>query len=59
MAWKRSADKPVCHAQVGILQECLRWVSNGYEYYVVETACRATGSDSCVFSLNKTPIGQR
>ena len=58
MAWGRTADKPVCHALVGILQECLRWVSNGHEYYVTETECRAAGSESCVFTVNKKPIGQ-
>jgi predicted hydrocarbon binding protein len=57
MAWGRTADKPVCHALVGILQEGLRWVSNGQEFYVTETECRATGSESCVFTINKKPIG--
>ncbi len=57
MAWGRTADKPVCHALVGILQEGLRWVSNGLEFYVTETECRAMGSESCVFSVNKKPIG--
>jgi predicted hydrocarbon binding protein len=59
MAWGRAADKPVCHLLVGILQECLRWVSNGYEYYVYETACRACGGTHCVFTINKMPIGLR
>ncbi len=58
MAWGRTADKPVCHALVGILQESLRWISNGHEFYVSETQCRATGSDSCVFAVNKKPMGQ-
>lgn len=58
MAWGRSTDKPVCHALVGILQECMRWASNGHEYYVVETSCHACGNDHCVFTLNKTSIGQ-
>lgn len=57
MAWGRRSDKPVCHALAGILQECLRWASNGYEYIVYETACRAAGDDQCVFTINKTPIG--
>ncbi len=59
MAWGRMADKPVCHALVGILQECLRWASNGHEYIVHETACRACGAEACVFSINPTPIGER
>lgn len=58
MAWGRVADKPVCHAMVGIIQECLRWASNGYEFYVREIACRATGSEQCIFRVNKTAIGE-
>jgi hypothetical protein len=59
MAWGRMDERPVCHALVGIVQECLRWASNGYEYYVMETACRACGDEQCVFTVNKTPIGGR
>jgi predicted hydrocarbon binding protein len=59
MAWGRTADKPVCHAIVGIIQEALRWASNGYEYHVQETACRAVGNDECIFRINKKPIGQQ
>ncbi len=57
-AWGRTADKPVCHALTGIIQECLRWASNGYEFYVQETACRAMGHDQCLFRVNKAAIGQ-
>lgn len=59
MAWGRVADRPVCHAMVGIIQESLRWSSNGYEFLVKEIACRATGSDACIFQINKTAIGGR
>lgn len=58
-AWGRTSDKPVCHALIGVIQECLSWASNGYEFVVRETACRATGSDECVFKINKTAIGER
>lgn len=57
MAWGRTADRPVCHALVGIVQEALRWASNGYEYHVQETACRATGNEACTLRVNKKPIG--
>jgi predicted hydrocarbon binding protein len=57
MSWGRKADKPVCHALAGMVQECLRWASNGHEYIVYETACRACGDSNCVFTINKTPIG--
>lgn len=58
MCWQRKTDKPVCHALVGIIQECMRWASNGFEYYVVESHCRACGDAECVFIVQKTPIGQ-
>lgn len=58
MAWARTSDRPVCHAIAGMIQEMLRWASNGYEFHVQETACHATGSEECVFKINKKPIGQ-
>jgi predicted hydrocarbon binding protein len=58
MAWGRSADKPVCHALTGMIQESLRWSSDGYEFHVQEHSCRAVGDEACVFRVNKKPIGQ-
>lgn len=58
MAWGRRADKPVCHMMVGIIQESLRWASNGHEFYVQQTACTAAGHENCVFRVNKTAIGR-
>ncbi len=52
----RTADKPVCHAAVGLLQEGLRWVSGGHEFRVVETECHAKGDPNCVFVIYKEPI---
>lgn len=58
-SWERTADKPVCHMMGGIIIECLRWSSNGYQFYVRETECRATGHEHCVFRINKSAIGER
>lgn len=58
MAWGRTADRPVCHALVGIWQEGLRWISNGHEFHVQETTCRAVSGEQCIFTVNKQPIGQ-
>ncbi len=57
MAWGRSTDKPVCHALTGILQETMRWASDGHEFSVQETTCRAAGHDVCTFRVSKSPIG--
>ena len=58
MAYGRNTEKPVCHAQVGIIQECLRWASNGYVFYVREVTCHAVTGGECVFRINKTAIGE-
>jgi hypothetical protein len=58
-SWQRSSDKPVCHMMVGMILECLRWSSNGYEFYVREVQCRATGHHECIFRINKSAIGER
>jgi predicted hydrocarbon binding protein len=57
MAWGRSAERPVCHALAGIIQETLNWATNGYEFHVHETSCRAVSGDECVFKIHKNPIG--
>lgn len=57
MAWGRTADKPVCHALTGMIQESLRWASDGHEYHVQEIACRAAGGEACIFRINKKPMG--
>lgn len=57
-AWGRKSDKPLCHMLSGIILESLRWSSNGYEFYVRETHCAATGHDACLFRVNKTPMAQ-
>lgn len=56
VCWGRTADKPVCHAASGLLQEGLRWLSGGHEFRVVETECHAKGDPACVFVIFKEPI---
>lgn len=58
-SWNRTSDKPVCHMMGGIILECLRWSSNGYEFYVREVECRANGHEHCMFRVNKSAIGER
>lgn len=57
MAWGRKADKPVCHALVGLVAELMRWASNGYDYAVQEVACTVTDAPACVFTISKKPMG--
>jgi hypothetical protein len=55
-AWMRESDKPVCHLLVGLLQETVRWASNGHDYAVREVECRACGAPACIFLINKQPL---
>lgn len=57
VCYGRTADKPVCHVAVGLLQEGLRWVSGGHEFRVFENECIATGASHCIFTIYKEPIG--
>jgi predicted hydrocarbon binding protein len=56
MVWTLENDKPVCHPLVGLLQETVRWASNGRDYAVREIQCRACGDAACVFVVNKNPL---
>jgi len=56
-AWERRAEKPVCAAFVGLVQETASLASGGYEYGVQEIQCRATGADACVFTVSLRPHG--
>ena len=57
VCWGRKADKPVCFAAAGLLQESLRWLSGGREFRVDETTCIAMGDASCTFHIYKEPVG--
>lgn len=57
MCWKRKAEKPVCYAGQGLLQEGLRWVSGGHEFKVDMATCIAKGDDMGRYVIFKEPIG--
>lgn len=56
VCWGRHADRPICHAAVGLLQGGLHWVSGGKDFKVVETKCIAKGDDVCSFDIYKEPL---
>ena len=56
LCWGRRADGPVCHLQVGFLQEFLFWASGGKFYNVAETECAAAGAPACLFRIDKQPL---
>ncbi len=57
MCWKRTADRPVCYAGQGLLQEGLRWVSGGHEFKVDMATCIAKGDEMGRYVIFKEPIG--
>jgi predicted hydrocarbon binding protein len=56
IAWGRKAERPVCQALAGMIEECAAWASSGHEYEVQETLCRASGDNTCLFVLTKNPV---
>jgi len=48
--------RPQCQPLVGLLQEALRWSSNGRAYAVREIHCRAAGAAACVISIARQPL---
>jgi predicted hydrocarbon binding protein len=57
MCWRHKSDRAVCYGAVGILQEGLRWVSGGKDFRVEEIECMAKGDKSCLFRIDKEPLG--
>jgi len=56
ICWERHSTAPVCHAEVGMLQEALYWVSSGKYYYVEEILCIARGDATCTIRIDKDPL---
>ncbi|NJN79596.1 MAG: 4-vinyl reductase [Anaerolineales bacterium] len=56
LCWGRTADEPICHLAVGLLQEALYWVSGGKVFNVEETACMAHSDPVCTISIEITPL---
>jgi predicted hydrocarbon binding protein len=56
LCWGRTANEPVCHLAVGLLQEGLYWISGGKVFNVEETACIAHGATVCTIEIDKTPL---
>jgi predicted hydrocarbon binding protein len=57
-AYGRSSDRPTCAVLSGMLEECLRWATNGYAFHIRETHCCAVGDETCVFRIHKTALGE-
>ena len=56
LCWDRTAQDPVCHLAVGLLQEALYWLSGGKVFDVEEKTCIAAGDETCTIVIDQTPI---
>jgi len=56
ICWGRTSSRPVCFGAIGILEEGLRWVSEGAPFPIEEVACHAAGDEFCTFHIRKTPL---
>lgn len=56
VCWGRTADRPICFAAVGVIQEGLKWVSGGNEFRVEQFTCKAAGDEICSFRVDKEPL---
>ena len=57
VCWGRTADRPICFAAKGLLEEGLHWVSSGRKFRVEEIECIAMGDEACTYAIYKEPIG--
>lgn len=57
VCWGRHADRPICFAGKGLLEEGLHWLSGGRKFRVDEIECVAMGDSACVYAIYKEPIG--
>jgi hypothetical protein len=57
VCWGRKADRPICFAAKGLLEEGLHWLSSGLKFRVDEVDCVAMGGQTCSFTVYKEPIG--
>ncbi len=56
VCWGRKADRPICFAGKGLLEEGLHWLSSGHKFRVEEIECVAMGQPTCTYAIYKEPI---
>jgi len=57
VCWGRTANRPICFAGMGVIEEGLHWVSGGKKFRVDEIECVAAGGEICTYAIYKEPIG--
>jgi len=56
VCWQQSAASPICTITTGFLQELLSWLSDGQNFRVQQTACKAMGGENCLFRIDRGAI---
>ena len=56
MCYNRTAEKPVCHLAVGVLQGALAWASQGRRFRVTPVQCIAMGAEEGIIQIEKQPL---
>jgi hypothetical protein len=57
VCWGRTADRPICFAGRGLLEEGAHWISGGRKFRIEEIECVAMGGEACTYAIYKEPIG--
>jgi len=57
VCWGRQDQTPLYCEALGLLQEGLHWVTGGKNVRVEEIECIAMGHPSCIFLVEKRPLG--
>jgi predicted hydrocarbon binding protein len=58
MCTKRSADAPVCHLAVGVLQGALAFAAEGVRFRITPTECQAMDAERGLITIEKQPLNQ-
>ena len=56
MCTGRTADAPVCHLAVGVLQGAFAWGSDGKRFRITPTECIAMGHEQGKIIIQKEPM---
>ncbi len=56
VCWGREADRPICFAGKGLLEEAVHWASGGLDFRLEEIECVAMGDPACTYAIYKEPI---
>ncbi len=53
MCWERTAEEPICHLAVGVLNAASSWAMGGEKVRIQATMCKAMGAENGVILLEK------